>query len=150
MVCALSGARTAHAQKIDGAFRLRLEGPLVAYERSTLFLATGWGEIDSSQTRFGTASNGAGLTLGDSIGDLVSSGRFLFGSMKIELDSLGESGARTVSFGREIGFDVSGNQGAAHLLSLGNGLLIGLALPVTAVGPSVATRFLNSLRLHVQ
>ncbi len=100
VVCAVLRPEVAHAQSVDGAFRLGLGGPLIAHESTTLSLAgrssaPTSAEIDSSQTTFGTASTGAGFTVGYGIGDIVLGGGLLFGSTKNDLGSLGESDATT-------------------------------------------------------
>lgn len=49
--------------------------------------------------------------------------------------------------GREVLFDLHGEQGVAHLLWLNSRMVVATAMPLSAIGPKSAKRFVNSVQL---
>ena len=54
---------------------------------------------------------------------------------------------RDILGGRELLFEVHGEQGLAHLWWVGNRVIVATALPLSGVGPAAAKRFVNSVEL---
>ena len=52
--------------------------------------------------------------------------------------------------GREVLFDLHGEQGLAHLLWLNHRVVLATAMPLSAIGPASAKRFVNSVQLSAK
>jgi hypothetical protein len=106
-------------------------------------------ELDLAQAELADGKGEASIACSGVVKKKVSDSVTLDGARDGMLKSIGAnlSKERDIIGGREVIFELGGEQGLAHLLLIHDRVVVATAMPLRAFGPSAAKRFVNSVEL---